>query len=95
MENNLSGLHRSVQKDVLMNLNREDITIALWEKEKAISEKLLNCLNSETSKNILKRMKLLENLNLNTVFESERRIVNAVKFHIKDASNEEDIKEEF
>ena len=39
-------------------------------------------------------MKLLENLNPNTVFESERRIVNAVKLHIKDASNEEDIKEE-
>ena len=90
----LLNIDDKILKDVLMNLNREDITIALWEKEEAISEKLLNCLNPETSKNILKRMKLLENLNPNTVFESERRIVNAVKLHIKDTSIKEDLKED-
>ena len=84
-----------ILKDVLMKINREDISIALWKKEEAISGRLLNCLNPETSKNILKRIKLLENLNSSTVFESERRIVNAVKLHIKDASNETDLKEEF
>ena len=80
----LAKVDDEILKNVLLQINRDDISTALWQKDEEFSEKILHCLNPETAKNILKRIKILDNVNSSQIFTSERRIVQAVKLYIQE-----------